>query len=263
MKKVKLSKTLRTFLLLLILISLVSVGVFPQNDPSAEKCEAEKAWEALIKTKGGREKLHSVTNMLVEYRDDKNQRSINTNLDIFPNKRWTFHYLFFDLPQVCAASDTTYPDTCGDENGLQGTSVNPYKNWVEQNRLPFLLETKWDKPEPLRVFRIREKKKDFDVIETRINNMRMDYVYEPEEMLVTEIHFYEDGKIWSKYRLYDYTRINGIMMPQRLARGSSLFKFSDLKVVIPIRFTLNVDYDPQIFERPLKATTPDAWKRKN
>lgn len=68
------------FILVLIIFAahLVS-GQTTTETPSAEKerIEAERAWEQLIEMKGGREKLHSITNMLTEI-------SSMTLLDIYP-----------------------------------------------------------------------------------------------------------------------------------------------------------------------------------
>jgi hypothetical protein len=107
-------------------------------------------------------------------------------------------------------------------------------------------------------------KKKLDVIETIFENKRLDFIYEPEEMLVMEVKFY-DGKLgwWRSYSFSDYTEINGIKMPRTwgIKQGFHMEreKFNNNK---PIKFTFNVDYDPELLTRPLKATTADAWKRK-
>lgn len=219
-----------------------------------EKREAERAWEALIKTKGGREKLHSVTNMLTKLDDDI------TRLDIFPNKLWNFTYHLDGKPVVNIWDGTKSVGLYADKNGLVGTNPDDSKLTILFDRVPYLLETKWDKPEPQRVTRVKENKKNFDVIETIFYSMRIDFVFEPEEMLVREVKFYDQGKLSQQYNLSNYTDIDGIKMPQSYAYGWSLDKFDALKHSVPIKFTFNVEYDPQLFERPLKATTPDAWK---
>lgn len=91
----------------------------------------------------------------------------------------------------------------------------------------------------------------------------MDFVFEPEEMLVSEVRFHlEDGRVCQKYKLSDYTEINGIKMPQTFRIGGFENKFEDLKDPMPIKFTFNVDYDPKIFDPPFWATTSDAYKPK-
>ncbi len=53
--------------------------------------------------------------------------------------------------------------------------------------LPFILETNWDKPELLRVRQMKQGRKKLDVIETIVEGKQLDFIYEPEEMLVREV----------------------------------------------------------------------------
>ena len=99
------------------------------------------------------------------------------------------------------------------------------------------------------------------MIETIVEKQRMDFLFEPEDMLVTEVHFYIDGNLISNYVFRDYTTIDGIKMPQSFAVGGERENFKPKeKHYNPIKFKFNVEYDSQLFERPLVITNRDAWK---
>src|ERR1041385_7915958 len=71
--------TLLTVLTTLSVVSLAQ-GIMPAT---GEKREVEKAWAALIRAKGGSERLHSVTNMVTHF-------SALTRLHVFPERSWEF-----------------------------------------------------------------------------------------------------------------------------------------------------------------------------
>ncbi|MEO6656280.1 MAG: hypothetical protein ABIO36_09385, partial [Pyrinomonadaceae bacterium] len=193
----------------LILLMFLTVSTRSQANIStaAEKREAEKAWEALIRAKGGREKLYSVTNMVTQFGDV-------TRFQLFPCSRWEFGR-WLDMRLFLEVYD--------DEKklrvvaGANGPERVYSKDLVEDcwyDQIPFLLETKWRKPTPLRVTREKAGKNQMDVIETMNGKWQVDFVYEPEDMLVTEVRFlFEDGTPYQKYRFSDYVDINGIKMP--------------------------------------------------
>ena len=237
---------------------LLCTITFGQEKETAlnEKRDAERAWEALVRTKGGREKLHSLTNMLREFAG-------SVRLDIFPNRQWEFNRNIVDLSPMVSIADgvksvQVYTRTFG-ENGV---SHDDLTDWFPLETLPFLLETKWNKPELLRVREIKEGKQKLDLIETIIGNERVNFIFEPEELLVSKVEFYYKGKLNTTYTFWNYTTIDGIKMPQSWGLGTVLDNFNDKKKLSQIRFAFNVKYDPQLFERPLIATTPDAWKPK-
>lgn len=132
----------------------------PNTSTPAEKREAEKAWEALIRTQGGREKLQSVTNMLWEF-------STETRLEIFPNRYWEFGHLLDKSPKMDVYDGPKNVQYAAIENGIVAINHDDLTDDFEQSQAQFLLETKWYKPELLRVTRIKEGKKQFDVIDHR------------------------------------------------------------------------------------------------
>lgn len=229
----------------------VSVTSYSQTS-RGDQSRAEKAWDALIKAKGGRERLHSVTNMVVE-RDDW------TQLYVFPNLEWTAWGPFFGNRH----SEVFYRDKSllvkSTQDGELETRTNYPWDWNVRNQLMFILETKWDRPFPVTIERRKEGKETFDVIETQIGKLKVEFAYEPEVMLVRRVYFYENGLKTETWALDVYRLIDGVQMPTLVAMQfgkQSKFKLS------PITFRFNVEYNPQIFERPLKSTTVDAWKPK-
>ena len=245
-------------LLLLTFTRLCAYVAAQENKSITVNLDARKAWDALIKTKGGREKLYSINNVLTETLN-------STHLDIFPNSYWDFgYYPVVNTPGVRLWDGTKSLASYADPTGVTSTYNEPRKNWIAFNRVPFVLETKYNKPEPIRVTQMKQGTKRFEVIETLFDGERLDFIYEDEEMLVLEVKFYDEKLGWWKgYSFSDYTEVNGIKMPQTLGlkSGANLEKVAYRNV--PVKFFFNVDYDPELFTRPLKATTADAWKRKS
>lgn len=260
MKKINLNKTVRFVALLFALYCLSGIVVPQEKPPSAnEKREAEKAWEALVKTKGGREKLHSITNMLTE-------TETLTGLDILPNLYWQFHYRVDGKPfvSILDIKNDEYDSYYAGENGVLDIKHLPFSSARLFYRVAYLLETKYDKPEPLRINLIKKGRKTFDVIETIVYGKRLDFIYDPEELLVSQINFYDEkGANSEAFLLSDYTQINGIQMPRTWGYLSN-YKQSTWKTSKSerIRFSFNVDYNPKLFKRPLRAGSKDDWKPK-
>jgi len=237
---------------------LPGIVMAQERAPSvSEKREVEKAWEALIRAKGGRERLHSVTNMIIE------EPGV-TDLYVFPNSQW--HFAPFSdkwgkpIPALSVwAGSLWYVCNAG---GIVSAETYDNSNRDDVYEATYLLETKWTKPELLRVERIRKDKNQLDVIETKVGEKRVDFVFESEELLVYEVWWYYKGVVSQKYRFSDYTEINGIKVPRKIAWSLNDFKFKGLDDPGDLKIMLNVDYDPEIFTHPTKATTADAWKRK-
>lgn len=223
---------------------------------SSERRQAQRAWDALVKQKGGRERLHSISNILSEF-------SNTTRLDVFPNSYWDFgFYPVTETPGLRIWDGNRSVATYVGPRGVTSTDNKPLEDWIALDRIPFILESKWNRPEPQRVTTLQQGRKQVEVVETFFEGKRMDFIYEPEDMLVLEVRFYDDClHWWMAYSFSDYVDIDGIKMPQKwgLKQGRNLEK--QAFHIIPINFSFNVDYNPKIFQPPFKATTPDAWKR--
>ncbi len=243
-----------TFLLVASAASAFMAGsVACQTKTQTDRERAEKTWEALVKEKGGRARLHRITTILTTLVGKKPEE---VRLDVPPTKLWKYGYSLVGVPSVYR-SDSSIP--LGEYANPDGT-INSYKNddafWLSLQRVIYLLETRFEKPVPLRVVRQRIGKITYDVLETSFGDQRVDFYFEPEEMLVSRVvRFNTSLKVSRTYVFSDYTEIDGIKMPQW--QGDE--KHSK---IYGLRFAFNVDYDPAIFTGPLKVTTIDGWKRK-
>jgi len=243
-------------LLLSLLASLCGIAAAQGNDHSADDGQqAARAWEALIRAKGGREKLQSIRNYVMT-------RPLETALEVFPCSHWLFGY-HIDLSKRLEVYDNDKKQLT--LAGVHGTEKVLNENWETgegcwYDQVPLFLETKWYRPIPLRVTREKVDKKISDVLEVRIGDLNLAYVYEPEEMLVREVRFISGGVMLQKYRFDKYVDVDGIKMPSLWGIGISASKFAEINNLTPVTFEFNVAYDPKIFKPPFVATTPDAWK---
>jgi hypothetical protein len=245
--------------------------------PTAEeKREAEKAWEALVKAKGGRERLHSINNMLTKskwYLSE--QYGPFTRLDVFPNVIWQFNHNRPEKPLKWRNSLFLLDVPQGIAYFANGEGI--YHSWRPEKpkqilawyRLLFLLETKWDKPELLRLTRVFRRGRGYDAIQTTYEGARLDFLYDPEAMLVSEVDTVQpDGKFATTI-LSDYTVIDGIQMPRTWGMRSEDFNFNRTPAgaleskLYGIEFEFNVDFNPSIFKgQYIRAGSPDDWKAK-
>jgi hypothetical protein len=249
----------------ILLSAICLIGDIPTDAQSGtattnERRQAELAWDALVRTKGGRERLRSISNFLLSYRDEAAPFS---ELQVLPDKVWNA----VDVKNMPDAymSDASQPiQYWATTSGVVAVEKTLPDSWYAVKRVVYLLETQVDKPIPVRVYRQKIDGTNLEVIETEFNGRRVDFAYEPEEMLVVQVivyfptNFSAQGII-STYRFSNYVTVGGIKMPQResLSNGDEKRKSSR-----PIEFAFNVDYDAELFTRPLKATSIDAWKRK-
>lgn len=247
----------RLTMLLFAIVTVSALAVGQGNRPSGEeKSKAEKAWEALIRAKGGRDRLHSRTSMLTQFNDV-------TRLEVFPCTKWEFGHWLDRRPVLEIYNERTKLRIVAGVNGQERVIHQDPDDGCWYNQIPFLLETKWYKPKPLSVRRDKVGKKSLDVIEVVIGDEKLEFAYESEEMLVSEVRFLSDGGVWQKYRFSDYIDVDGIKMPHTFNIGMSADDFETLKGKgIPISFKYNVDYNPKIFEPPFIATSAEAWKRR-
>jgi hypothetical protein len=252
---------------------LPSVEIKPPT--AEEKRQAEKAWEALVKAKGGREKLHSINNMLTKSAwYIREELGPFTRLDVFPNVIWQFRYNSADpsnrRPGLSLMDIPKGIHYMANRDGIfHSWRPEKPKQILSYYRLTFLLETKWDKPEPLRLIRVFRRGRGYDAIQTTYEGVRIDFLYDPEEMLVTEVDIVQpDGKFGTTV-LSDYTVIDGIKMPRTWGMRSEDFNFNNTPAgaleskLYGIEFAFNVDFNPNIFKGAyIRAGSPDDWKAK-
>jgi hypothetical protein len=195
------------FILMLFIINFVAVNLGQDGKIADEesKKEAERLWELAIEAKGGRERLESVSNMVVSgenplyllgFRVRRNRQPKFATLYVFPNKYWEWNdnrpsifglsvsmrdyendktYVFGDNPEAFSAP--CQPDT--EKNGPQVFldtclhSIIKQKDgraWGQKQMLFVpqvitFMETKWIKPIPVKASKGYLKKKWVEIIE--------------------------------------------------------------------------------------------------
>lgn len=234
-----------------------------------ERQEARRFWDAVITAKGGRERLHRVENALVRdflpEKDDKVYGKIGEiHLFAFPNRYWKWSYAGpYPLPSMDVyTGDHFYGITSS------GTEVDPGgdpQGWMEEESIVWLLETRWFRPEPVRVTRQRVGKQQVDVIETNLDGKRFDFTVDIESLMILKVSRY--GKVsqqrtrpWREDVFKDYVAVDGIQMPAK----DALLDDGKLGPWYTSQFSFNVKYNPHLFDVPPHLTlSPDAWKPKS
>jgi hypothetical protein len=269
-------QSLRVAICLLI---LSATNIAAQNSPQQtqadkERRAAERTWEQMVKVKGGRERLHAITNMLLTSGDKP--KNMGVKFYVYPVKIWRWS-------QAPPSPDLIWVDMTNLDRNIslvansndKSPSAVEMTDWRRQairreileEACAYLLETKWLQPEPIRETRQRVGGKLMDVIETRIRDAesgregRMDFVVEPESLLVSRVIRYYEGKPVSFYCYDDYVAVDGIRMPRRTGNTNYRFWNEKCRYPYPLHTRFNVDYNPQLFERPPSAEAgAEAWR---
>jgi len=124
--------------------------------------------------------------------------------------------------------------------------------------LPYLPETKWLHPLPVAVTTEKIGLHKFEVVQTNVNDRRVDFAFDQKSHLPVRITYYDAGK-YQNYRttiqLSDYVEVNGIKVPQVL-------KYYDGSVY-KLEVQFNVEFDPDLFTKPVSPEAgPKAWMKR-
>lgn len=242
-----------------------------------ERIEAERVWEQMVKVRGGREKLYSISNMLLTkgYKED----SIQIELFVYPNKYWEWSKekaLRDSLWITMANLDrgvfvvVEHESLVTNRQNLTETQRTNYREGYLMDACTFLLETKWLRPTPIRVKRKKLGKEQFDVIETHFTtlseyrNWRVDFYIDPESLVVKGVEEYGGDEIAGSFISFEgYTTVDGIQVPQKFGTTFSVKDFSKMKYA-PLNFRFNVKYDENLFEIPPSPKAGSgAWRPKD
>ena len=272
----------KALFLFFILLSgvLVSNSQTPETlQAGKEQLEAERVWEQIIKVRGGREKLHSVSNLVLTKGDSPSKNQIEVY--VYPDRYWEWSKgkIVYDYQVVTLTNLLTGIHQLATEKGITSSKnliigdprASYRESWLMEASM-FLLETRWLKPTPIRVTRQKIGKEQFDVIETRFPNLSvlkdwgLLYYVDPESLEVRRVAGCgDDGKPYSYYYFDGQTTVDGIVVPKSFVSflASSRVENPNKKSFVPLTFQFNVDYDEKLFERPPSVGDgPDAWKRK-
>jgi len=244
-------------------------------------------WEEAIRAKGGRERLHSIQNLLISSTIDvRAQRGSNIKeterLYVMPGKAWIYTY----TPEFDVSLDATvinkerhfcWLTLAPKSNGNGVPELSPCIpetpiQYLIQEPIVYLMETDSLRPEILEARTEGKGKKQLDVIETKVAMLRIDFYLDPKTRLpiklVTECYG-EIGRATGRLgpmtiKLEDYISIDGVQMPRRVTRELEAQeapvgeRYGDIEEA---GYKFNVAYDPNIFESPIsKKVKRGDWK---
>src|SRR5437870_3819397 len=146
--------------------------------------EAERLWELAIAAKGGRERLYAVQSLLVSsgyrYKSKILGREVKTRFEdfyVFPNKAWqwsderpTVFGLFVKMRNYDRNLNyLSYPNDPKSPRRLELAPSATSDRDIAKAQLFYLMETRWQKPQPISVERGNLNGKSVDIVHTVVN----------------------------------------------------------------------------------------------
>ncbi|MFN2599134.1 MAG: hypothetical protein ABR563_18335, partial [Pyrinomonadaceae bacterium] len=270
--------TTRRFITTLLIIVLTLSGTTrtlasPRDDQKdndttegqeSEEHQAQVVWEQAIAAKGGRKRLYAVRNMVISSRWEYRSSSFKMipvrqeEVFVFPNKYWFWNDL---RPDVFGLSVEMYNYETGMYYHL--TPGNPHSPPVPiiDTRSPnislmnaqlfYLLETKWLKPTLVKASKGRIGTRAVDIVQTTVNNERIDFAFDQKTHLPIRISEYGNGTTRTSLvvqYLSDYIESGGIKMPQMLRGDANDHAYKE-------SIQINVEYNEDIFNNPPSMET--------
>jgi hypothetical protein len=232
--------------------------------------EAVRVWEQAIAAKGGRERLHTVSNMVISTRGNYSSRLLKKGrvrreeVLVLPNKYWfldDYRPDVFGLTISMYNYDTNmkYVISEGDpHHRLESIPESRRNRALRNNQLSFLLETKWLEPTPIKATTGRIGLRSVDIVQTTVNGERVDFAFERKTHLPIRVSYYNIVKGQTSVNVFnfsDYIEVSGIKVPQRFEYDDG----SEYKAT----FQFNVEYNEDIFVKPPSISAGSAaWKKK-
>ena len=235
--------------------------------------EAVRLWNLAIEAKGGREKLISVNDMLVQqgrpYDKSLKGRNIGyqVSLFVFPDKAWGWNDqrpTVFGLNASMRNYETgTYYNMTPDDPAKSLKQLSPSTEQgipYDSYHLIYFMETKWLKPIVLKARKGKSHNKLADIVEVKANDQCWEFYLDTESHLPFQLNFFtvENGKETQgvPYYLSDYAEVDGIKVPQNVVR-----EYGEKS---PSKVQINVNYDASIFIVPTRIEDgPNAWQARN
>ena len=264
------------FSIILLFVCLFANVCFAQKavaETDATKKDAERIWELAIQAKGGRDKLLTVDNLLVQEGNpyDKLLKGRNVGYEVsllvFPYKSWSWNDTrpsVFGLAVRMDNEETKmyYQMTPDDPaKGLkQMLPPTPEQDInLTYHQLVYFMETKWIKPIPLKVREGKSHNKLADIVEVMANGKRWEFFLDVETHLPFQIDWFytiKGADQSSSNYLSDYTEVKGIKVPQNV-----VWEYGEKS---PSQIQISVNYDENIFTAPTKIEDgPNAWQGTN
>lgn len=248
-----------------------------QSSADENRQEAERLWESAIVAKGGRERLQAVENLQISIREKvwyglRRIPYIDESLYVFPGKYWKWNdqkksIFGLSLRMYNHERDLYFSYV---DRGKGGHLARPI-DWVHGKagliplydvQLRYFMETKWVKPIPVSVHKLKIDGKSVDVVQTIVKGYptkdgkdeeRIGFALNPKTHLPIRIVFYK-VPFREEYSggtpLSDYVVVDGIQMPSKVYG-------------LRVSYQINVDYDEQIFIRePNIEAGIKQWSKK-
>ena len=241
----------------------VLVAVLAAAWPAAHAADPRELWDAAVKAKGGRDRLHAVRSLAVYMKPAPVNLAgpLATWLCVFPDR-----YFEYD-----GRGSGEYPYLSKTGGGMAGNpraivvdgaagrvamdaNGTPRAAWpitgmertrLTTNQLIFLLESAWLQPH-LQSVKGRTLTVDADGIAYRIS---LNSAGLPERVKS------RDG---GDYRLERYREVQGIQLPARIAWASGLRQWT-----WDVDYDLDAPYNPAFFTRmPDLANGPEPWRQR-
>lgn len=280
---------IRTIVVCFTAVLTLSASVLaqgPVEKADDNRLRAVALWEEAIRAKGGRGRLHSIQSLLISSTIDVQSRrggSITEaeRLYVMPGKVWIYTH----TPDFDVSVDAT---VINNERNICMVTLSPARGGVPslsiclpttpiqyliQDPIIYLMETNWVRPVPLQVRTEGKGKKQIDVIETKVGQLRVDFYLDRKTRLPIKLVTEWYGGISQAtgplglmtVELEDYITIDGILMPRRVTRRPQIGEGSVGEVsrqdTERARYRFNVPYNPAIFDSPApKKVKPDDWK---
>jgi len=236
--------------------SLAPTAEFPSQDDNTQK-KAARVWEQALAAKGGRDKLHRISNIAVstEARLTKKNRIRREEFCVFPDKYWFWDdyrpsNLGLTIMMYDYANKTSYMVTNGEVN--KPPELNEYwRRAPVALQLEYLLESRWVAPKVIRSMPGHVEQRAVDNVETLVNSNRVDFSFDQETHLLLRVRYYDVPR---EHTFSDYVDVGGLKVPSKVDYGDQ--KYS-------VRIQFNVTYNESIFLKPPPMSAgPEAWRRK-
>lgn len=253
---------------IIVLASLLAVtSARAQVEDRTNRARAEQLWEQAIKAKGGRDRLHSITNVHISEKGGflccwgfGYREYVYEGVVVFPSKSWewddqrgtvfgfTIHLHNFDknIHQSLNKSGAVVP------------IERPSNMQITRLQLHLLMETKWVRPIPVDSHVDKREGREVDIVETKVTgltwyNDKVEFVLDRKTHLPREVVYHwttRDGRQLSGgVPLSKYISVAGLKVPSHIGRQQFKYEF-------------NVEYDEKIFETPPNASAGMyAWKK--
>ena len=204
---------------------------------------AQKLWDEAIAAKGGRERLHEVSSLLIWYEETTRNllgmvvhRGHVESLYVFPGKLWTWddglpepfrltvRVLDLDRNFSCTVTVDSKSPFCGNAGKIGS------REGIDQAQYLYLMESKWIRPTPVSVRKDRIGFKPVDVLETQLDDKRILYFLNRKTHLPQRVAVFHGNSKRARLNLdfSEYVSVGGIQMPGKQESGRINFMLNPL-----------------------------------